>query len=92
MIRKTIYLLLGSAIFLGGYELGRQPGSPDIIAHVQTGAQGLYAAGQATVGAIESAARTFGFVSETEETKQAEAASEDSKTAAEPTASLFESR
>ena len=37
MFKKLIVTALMSATFLGGYYLGRQPGSPDIFAHLEDG-------------------------------------------------------
>ncbi len=85
MIRKTVILGLLCAVFLGGYYLGRQPGSPDILAHIESGARATWAFGASAAAAIESVAEAAGFSAdpEAEQAQSPAPGSEDSANPAE---------
>lgn len=83
MIRKTVILGLLCAVFLGGYYLGRQPGSPDILAHVESAARATWAFGASAAAAIESVAEAAGF-SSAPQAEQAQAPDSELEEPAEP--------
>lgn len=52
MVRMLISLILLGAAFLGGYHMGRQPSSPDLVGNVQKIGQQAVAIGNQAAQAI----------------------------------------
>ncbi|MCD6304158.1 MAG: hypothetical protein J7M21_04265 [Planctomycetes bacterium] len=53
-MRRIVTFILMAAVFLGGYYLGRRPGSPDILAHAYRGYVWARSAARQLAAALES--------------------------------------
>jgi len=51
-MRRILTLLLMGATFLGGYHLGRQPNSPDVVGWAQANAPRVAEAGREVAAAL----------------------------------------
>jgi hypothetical protein len=61
VIRRILGIILLLGVFLGGYHLGRLPGSPDLIGGARNAGRAVYDAGSAVARAVDSVASSFGF-------------------------------
>lgn len=64
MIRKLLALIILLAVFTGGYQLGRLPGSPDLLGHAQTAWGEAVHIGSSVAAAVEDLSQALGLVSE----------------------------
>lgn len=66
MIRRLFALIILLAVFTGGYHLGRQPESPDLVGGVCSAGRALWDAGVVVADAVDQIASAAGFHSEPE--------------------------
>ena len=61
-VRKFILLILLMGAFLGGYHLGRTPGSPDVFSHARRTYRRASHAGKALAGFINARSHDVGEI------------------------------
>jgi hypothetical protein len=66
VIRRLFALIILLAVFTGGYHLGRQPESPDLIGGARSAGRALWDAGVVVADAVDQMASAAGFHSEPE--------------------------
>ncbi len=70
MIRRLFALIILLAVFTGGYHLGRQPESPDLVGGACSAGRAMWEAAVVVADAVDQMASAAGFDSQPEPESQ----------------------